>query len=165
MHPELSALIITSSMPMMASLRRHLEDLSVKVSSVQTCGEALFYLWSDSPPHVVFTDTQLPDGTWSDVLSVAKKSSSSVSVVVVSRLADTHLYVETMDRGAYDFMVSPLGLAEVEHVLRCAATHAADRRRRGVRSKAAPVDPVWPQVHKAERDGPVEDDAELAPIL
>ena len=164
MNEGISALIISDSAPTLADLRRHLDNLSATVRMVRRCGEAVFYLWSESPPHVVFTDTQLPDGTWSDVLVVAKKSPVPVSVVVISRLVDMYLYVETMEKGAYDFMVSPIETLELEHVLRCAAANAL-RRRAATNSRKPPEVADALNLQKNLEGGTPEDDAELAPIL
>jgi len=164
MVQRISTLIITDNSATAAGLRRHLENLSATVRTVGSCGEALFHLWSECPPHVVFTDTQLPDGTWSDVLVVAKKSPVPVSVVVISRLVDMYLYVETMEKGAYDFMVSPIETLELEHVLRCAAANAL-RRRPPTNSRKPPEVAHALKLQKNLERGTLEDDAELVPIL
>lgn len=165
MNPEISALIISDGAATVAGLRRHLENLCATVRTVRSCGDAVFYLWSACPPHVVFTDTQLPDGTWSDVLAVAKKSPAAVSVVVISQLVDMYLYVETMEKGAYDFMVSPKEALELEHVLRSAAANALNGRRSAAEDRKPPEVAGAFEAQRNLKDGPVEDDAELLPTL
>ena len=119
-------------------------------------------MWGECPPHVVFTDTQLPDGTWSDVLAVAKKSPAPVHVVVISRHVDMYLYLENMEKGAYDFMVSPIEALELKHVLRCAAANVLN----GQRSKTDYMKPSGvARTQMSLLDDAMEDDAELLPIL
>ncbi|HUZ47610.1 MAG TPA: response regulator [Terriglobia bacterium] len=68
----------------------------------------------------IFADTELADGTWADVLALATTVHGPVPVIVVSRFADTKLYIHALERGAADFIVPPFGVHEVAHVLRCA---------------------------------------------
>jgi len=82
------------------------------------------------PPHLVFTEALLPDGTWRDVVKVALQALKPVEVIVVSRLIDVRLYVETMADGAFDFIVPPITRDELAHVLACAVESVLNLRRR-----------------------------------
>ncbi len=82
------------------------------------------------PPLLVFTDRQLPDGTWRDIVRLAESAHAPTSVIVVSRLTDVRLYVDAIEQGAYDFIVPPFEAAGLAHVVRCATAHTLDQRQK-----------------------------------
>ena len=77
-------------------LRQVLEPLA-KISDARTCKEAEDYLSQPNPPHLVFADALMPDGTWLDVLEFAKKAAEPVNVVVVAPVADFGLYIDALE--------------------------------------------------------------------
>ncbi len=85
-------------------------------------------LKGSSVPHLIFTDTALPDGTWADVLSLAADTIEPANVIVVSRIVDIKLYIEAIECGAFDFIVPPFAAADLVHVLRCAVWNVMHRR-------------------------------------
>jgi len=109
-------------------LRLALEGQLIEVCTAHNCFEAALSLCSPCPPHLVFTETQLPDGDWEDVLSFAARANAPVNVIVVSPHVDVALYIQTMERGAFDFIVSPPGAPELLHVVRVAAANVSARR-------------------------------------
>jgi DNA-binding NtrC family response regulator len=100
----------------------------VKVRSLRSFQEALPLLTGPNPPHLIFTQSTLPDGIWRDVVSLAKKAVKPISVIVVGSLADLGLYLQTITAGAFDFIVPPLTGYELTHVLRCAIESVLSRR-------------------------------------
>ena len=56
---------------------------------------------------LVFCERHLADGTYRDILSVARTSTRKVSVVVTSRLADWDEYLEALRHGAVDLIAAP----------------------------------------------------------
>ena len=81
------------------------------------------------PPHLVFTEALLLDGNWADVIKLSLGALKPVKVIVVSRLVDIKLYVDTMDGGAFDFIVPPMTSNELAHVLACAVEDVLNLRR------------------------------------
>ena len=110
------------------ALKLALEAQSVNVCSLRSCQEALPLLTGPNPPHLVFTQPKLPDGIWADVVSLATKAVKPVNVVVVGRLANVGLYLQTVNGGAFDFIVPPLTGYELTHVVRCAIENVLSRR-------------------------------------
>jgi hypothetical protein len=98
------------------------------VCSLRSFHEALPLLTGPNPPHLIFTQPQLPDGIWADVVSLAIEALKPISVIVVGRLADVWLYLQTITGGAFDFIVPPLTGYELTHVLRCAIESVLSRR-------------------------------------
>lgn len=98
-------------------LKLALEGQSTKVRWLQTFREALPLLLGSTLPHLVFTETALPDGNWADMLNLAVQAQKSVNVIAVARLQDVGLYLETIVRGVVDFIGPPLTVDELTHVV------------------------------------------------
>src|SRR5208282_4807918 len=130
MKENIRALLVQVRHDPLDALRLVLEEQSIGILTAKNCGEAALALWSDSPPHLVFTEIQLVDGNWADVLGLAAKASAPVNVIVVSPFVDIGFYVQTIERGAFDFIVPPLSDPELLHVVRIAAENALSRRRK-----------------------------------
>jgi DNA-binding NtrC family response regulator len=131
------ALVVCGRGDHLISLRQILDPL-VKVSDVRTCEEAARYLEKPDPPHLVFTDTAMSDGSWLDVLKLAAKAPKPVNVIVASRAPDVRLYMEAMDEGAFDYVTASSLVPEVAHVLRSAAENVLSRREAQERLRSAP---------------------------
>ena len=58
---------------------------------------------------------------------------------MVSRLVDVGLYVDTMEGGAFDFIVPPLSANELTHVVKCAVENVLNLRRGAGRSQLTGV--------------------------
>ena len=129
MRKEISALLLHQPTDSQRLLKQALEGRSVKVNWLRYCREALPLLRGADPPHLVFTEALLPDGTWADVVKGALEALKPVKVIVVSRLIDVGLYVQTMGGGAFDFIVPPMTSDELAHVLAYAVESVLDLRR------------------------------------
>ena len=71
----------------------------------------------------VLTEVNLPDGTWKDVVGSVGQIRRGVAVVVTDLLADTSLWVDVLEFGAYDLLPKPFCCGEVQRIL----TNAVDR--------------------------------------
>ena len=131
---EISTLLVHEVGDSLDALKVALEGQSVKVCCVRSCQEALPQLTGPNPPHLVFTQPELPDSMWADVVSLARKAVKPVNVIIVGRLADMGLYLQTITGGAFDFIVPPLTGYELTHVVRCAIEDVLSRRETQARS-------------------------------
>jgi ActR/RegA family two-component response regulator len=131
---EISTLLLHELGDSLDVLKRALEAQSMQVRCLQSCQEALPLLAGSNPPHLVFTQALLPDGRWADVVSLALKAAKPVNVIVVGRLANVGLYLQTITGGAFDFIVPPLTGYELTHVVRCAIENILSRREAQVHS-------------------------------
>jgi DNA-binding NtrC family response regulator len=138
MTENLKALLVQARPDPSDELRLALEEQFREIRIAKNCGEAAMALWSDRPPHVVFTEVQLPDGNWADVLTLAGKASAPVNVIVVAPHVDVNFYIQAIERGAFDFIVPPLSAPELLHVVRTAGESALTRRR--VQASTPPPD-------------------------
>lgn len=129
MKEEISALLLHQPTESQRLLKQALEGQSIKVNWLRNYREALPLLKEAEPPHLVFTEPSLPDGTWADVVKLALEARKAVKVIVVSRLIDVRFYVETMASGAFDFIVPPMTSDEFVHILAGAVECVLNRRR------------------------------------
>ena len=128
LNESIQALLVQTRPNPSDPLRLALEEQLIEPCTAHNCFEAALSLCSPCPPHLVFTDTQLPDGDWEDVLSFAARANAPVNVIVVSPHVDVALYIQTMERGAFDFIVTPPSTPELLHVVRVAAANVSARR-------------------------------------
>ena len=128
MKPKITALLIHHRNERFYTLQMVLEALSIKVIRASSAKEAEEQLCETPCPHLVLSDTVLPDGNWMDVLDVAAKAAEPVNVIIVSPVADTRLYLDTMDHGAFDFMTDSFTVPQIVHILKCAIDNVNWRR-------------------------------------
>ena len=105
-----------------------LEKLAVPTGRAQTLAEACQVLSRVNPPLLVFTDSELPDGNWADVVSLSARASSPVTVIVVGQEIDTKLYASVIEVGAYDFIAPPFDALDLARMVRRAEDNALARR-------------------------------------
>ncbi len=128
MHEKIKALLVHERLEPFRVLQSALEQQAIEVHSAKSCGEAALFLWSERPPHLVFTDVQMPDGNWADVLTLSRKAPEPTNVIVVSPIVDIQLYIEALERGAFDFIIPPLTDVDLPHVVWIAAENVLSRR-------------------------------------
>src|SRR6266850_4216335 len=106
----------------------NLDEAAVKVvrnavkdypSDITSCSsiEAVREMVQQQSIDVVLLDLQQPFENSFDLLSELKDRSPQTEIVFVSRFDDEKLWVEAMQRGAYDFLPTPLELSELKRVL------------------------------------------------
>jgi len=114
---NLWALLVYDEEEPVRAVEQILRDQAIGTRRVRNCYEAMAVLRHSDQPALVVTDASLPDGDWADVLKATRTCTSFLPLVVVSRLADVRLYLDVMERGAYDFIVPPLASAEMAYVV------------------------------------------------
>ncbi len=98
---------------------QHLRDIlkhsNWQQHGVSTQKEAFAFLHETVAP-VAICESELPDGTWRDVLSQFGRMQCPPMLVVTSRMADDRLWSEALNLGAYNVLAKPLNMKEVFHV-------------------------------------------------
>jgi DNA-binding NtrC family response regulator len=122
MKEDMSALLVHDHADHLFPVKQVLRTQQIKVIEARTCKDAAAEIGSAHPPHLVFTDTSLPDGTCLDVIRLARQASLPVNVIVASRIADLRLYIEAMEHGAFDFIAASCLISDLAYILH----HAAD---------------------------------------
>ena len=128
MQGEVTALLIFYQTKPYRDMEAALQKLAVTTKRAQSLAEASYVLSNVNPPLLAFTESKLPDGNWTDVLSLSERAASPVSVIVVGQETDTKLYASAIEVGASDFVAPPFHTLDLAHVVRCAADKALARR-------------------------------------
>ena len=105
---------------------------TICVSRVSECQEVL--AWQNI--RLVFCDRRLPDGGYRDVLALTRSLSRKVWIVVTSRLADWDEYLEALQLGAFELIVSPCQPSDVVWILIQARREDEERAASGTSGKA-----------------------------
>jgi DNA-binding NtrC family response regulator len=121
------ALLVHDRADPLELLKSALKELSIDTYSVRSCEEARRLL-PQTQPQLVFTDTTLPDGSWTDVIELAENAGSPVNVIVVGMIKDVKLYLTALDRGAFDFLLPPFKGDALDFVVQSAAQNTRLRR-------------------------------------
>ena len=116
MKNRTSALLVYDQKYPLSDLQLLLDRLGFESLRARSCAEARLFLASPAPPHLAFTDTDLPDGGWAETVSFAAGVRRPVPVIVVSRAVDLSLYLDSLDAGAAEFIVPPFRDADVTYV-------------------------------------------------
>jgi DNA-binding NtrC family response regulator len=128
MNKRIGALVVYSNGGPMRDLQRMLTNQFVKVRQASTCREAASYLEKPNPPHLIFTDPELLDGTWAEVLDAAHAAPAAVNVILVVRADEIKRYLEGVQRGVFDLMTPPFSEFDVAHLVKNAAASVLGRR-------------------------------------
>jgi DNA-binding response OmpR family regulator len=93
---------------------RHILRGSTRITQQQahTCQQALDRIRAETIS-VLICETNLSDGSWRDVLSGLAAEAAAPPLIVVSRLADDHLWAEVLNLGGYDVLSKPFDAKEV----------------------------------------------------
>ena len=141
MKEKTKALLLYGRGDPFATLKPALENQGIKTIRAHSREEASRLLRASGSPPLVFTDTEFPDGSWRDVIHLAREAAQPVNVIVVSRLVDVRLYIEALEAGAFDFIAPPFEDSAIAHVVRCAAANAESMRQPTPTMASAPLVP------------------------
>lgn len=117
MGAEISILVVDHDP---ATIARVQEAMREHASLVIDCPslEAVFdRLPQEGTAHVVVVNLDQPFEKTFDALPEIKARVAGVEVVFVSRFDDETLWIEAIQRGAYDFLVKPLDQVELKRIL------------------------------------------------
>ena len=82
-------------------------------ASLEAAGKCL----QDRFASVILCETNLPDGSWKDLLSVLHELPIPPSVVVISRHANDDLWADVLSSGGYDVLSKPFDRRELVRVV------------------------------------------------
>lgn len=116
MHPCIAGrpavLIISSFEEDHIGFSRILGERHGEAHAVRTCQQGLAIL-RERAVSVVICERGLPDGTWKDILPALDMLSDRPFLIVISRLADDHLWVEVLNLGGHHVLLKPSDPNEV----------------------------------------------------
>jgi len=73
---------------------------------------------------VLLTDIAFERGDWKNALQMTVRLRPSTALVVAARLADERLWLDVLERGAYDLILKPFHKEDLCRVLENAHSHA-----------------------------------------
>ena len=118
------------------TLDRHMSGSGYEVMAVESAEAALNSI-SGFRPGIVVTDVQMDGMDGFELLRRLRESVPDVDVVVITGYAGVQGAIDAMRDGAYDYLVKPLDLDQLDDVLeRC----VSDRRAKQTGSSTDPVD-------------------------
>ena len=108
-------------------LRLILQHSQWRQHDTRTQKEALAFL-HDNPTQVVICESELPDGTWQDLLSQLGRMQHPPMLIVASVLADAGLWSQVLNLGGHNVLAKPLDRREVLHVVNSACSSWQNQR-------------------------------------
>jgi DNA-binding NtrC family response regulator len=111
------------------SLKPVLRRLGVDAFSVHRCAEAL-RLIEQTHPHLIFTDGQLPDGNWMDLVNLAENAAIPICVILVGPEKDPETLQAAIRHGAFSFISPPFDDRTVSRQINQAIALVRARRER-----------------------------------
>jgi DNA-binding NtrC family response regulator len=140
-----SVLLVHNEPDAFRGLEQMLHEQDIRTAQAHQCAEARSMFRQASGIDLVLTDVALADGTWKDVIRLVRKTAKNTPVIVMSRVVNMKLYLDTQDAGAADFIVPPMASRDLAYAL-TTAMH------RAVAPVAFPVPP--PRVRDNPRTQP-----------
>ena len=110
------------------SLSEALADFGFQVDLAES-GEAALSLMGSSKPQVVLSDIRMPGMDGIELLKLLRERAPEVDVVLMTAFDDMPTVVSAMREGAFDFLVKPVNLDELEEVLKRALADQRTRER------------------------------------
>lgn len=136
MKGKVFALIVHERPEPCQSLKPVLKRLGVDTFSIGSCEEAE-HLLEQTHPHLLFTDTKLPDGTWIDVLNLAEDVPVPICTIVVTSSRDPELLEAARNYGAFDCVSPAFNTEAFSNLIRRAISFVRVGRERQARSAVA----------------------------
>jgi DNA-binding NtrC family response regulator len=106
-----------------AALPRMLDSLSVTMEHAADLAHARPKIRGGAY-EIILTEASLPDGTWLDVLDLARAVKPASEVIVTDPAADARFWAEALNLGAYDLIAQPFAASEVRRILSNACSRA-----------------------------------------
>jgi DNA-binding response OmpR family regulator len=75
------------------------------------------------PVQVVIAKSDMPNGSWQEMLDHLRRLARPPLLIVTSRTADEHLWAEVLNLGGYDVLAQPFERDEMVRVIASACRH------------------------------------------
>lgn len=110
-------LIIDDDVPFCMMLQKLLEKNSYRVTSVYSSVEAKRII-NDRQFDVVFTDLRMPDISGLELIRLIKNKTPKTQIIMMTGYADITTAIESIKRGAFNYIPKPLNRDEVLNIVR-----------------------------------------------
>jgi DNA-binding response OmpR family regulator len=117
---SLSILSVSGDRADHVALRRALAEIPCQIVTTNTCQAALPLLHRGQMS-IVICESNLPDGTWRDMLKSLNTSLEEKPILIVSsKCPEEYLWAEVLNLGGFDVIAKPFNIRELRHVLESA---------------------------------------------
>jgi len=132
-------LLVDDDPGVLTSLAQGLSHLGVDPERAASAEEALAKLGRD-PPDLILSDIRMPGLDGIELLKLVRARAPAVDVVLMTAFDDMTTVVRSMREGAFDFLVKPIDLDELNAVLKRAFEDQRyrERARRAAEEEAEP---------------------------
>jgi DNA-binding NtrC family response regulator len=135
-------LIVEDDAAQREMLSGFLTDLGVETAEAPGGREALNLLASQQYD-IVITDLRMPGMDGAELLQEVKELNPDIGVVLVTAFGTVQSAVETLKAGATNYLLKPLDLGEVEHVIRrCLEERHLQRENRELRRRLGEIESI-----------------------
>jgi DNA-binding NtrC family response regulator len=121
-------LLVDDDAQIRTSLSEALEDFGFRVDLADSAEAALSSV-AEAKPQVVLSDIRMPGMDGIELLKLLRERAPDVDVVLMTAFDDMPTVVSAMREGAFDFLVKPVILDELEEVLKRALADQKTRER------------------------------------
>jgi two-component system response regulator PilR (NtrC family) len=129
------ALLVHERAEPFESLKPVLRRFGVDTFSVRGCADARRLL-EQTHPQLIFTDAQLSDGSWMDLVNIVEKAAIPICVILVGSAEDPEMAQVTFHNGAFSFISPPFEDEPVSRLITRAMALVRARRERHSRTAA-----------------------------
>ncbi|NIP79391.1 MAG: response regulator, partial [Gemmatimonadetes bacterium] len=118
-------------------LERHLRRSGYEVRAFESAEQALS-AFSSFEPQLVLSDLRMPGMSGFDLLRKLRSDAPDTAVILMTAYDDMQTAIDAMKEGAYDYLVKPLDLDNVDEVVRAALDeHDRSERKNGATAETA----------------------------
>ncbi|MFQ6084204.1 MAG: sigma-54-dependent transcriptional regulator [Candidatus Aminicenantia bacterium] len=117
MSKKIKILVVDDEAVMRDTMSDWLEEKGYNVVSVSNGKEAIEKVKTE-PFNVAFVDLKMPGLDGIEVLRAIKKINSTTSVIIMTAYATIETAIRAMKEGAYNYLVKPFSLDEVELIVK-----------------------------------------------
>ncbi len=118
---QATVLIVEDVVSLAMTYRSYLKAENVAIEVVGD-GQAALDAVANNPPNAIILDINLPDISGMDILQTLKEKGLDIPVIMITGDGSVQTAVETMRRGAFDFIVKPFTADRLRVTLRNALT-------------------------------------------
>ncbi len=124
---KINVLIVDDEVEFASTLAERLELRNIK-TVVMNNGEDALVSVHTTPPDVVVLDLKMPDLNGLEVLKGIKSINSDIEVIILTGHGSTAAGIEGMEKGAFDYLMKPIDLAELMGKI----NQAFEKRHKGI---------------------------------
>ena len=118
-HDHTTVLVVDDEDGIRQALTRFLTRLGYRVQAAANATEALQQLAAHHP-HAMLCDIRMPHMTGVELVPKALAAEADLAIIMLTAVDDPKTAIECLRLGAYDYLIKPLDLEELEVSLRSA---------------------------------------------